>query len=238
MVSRIVTEVRRNIVAWLALFVALSGTSLAASHYIITSTKQIKPSALKQLRGARGPAGPSGAGGTNGATGAQGPTGKEGPKGKEGPTGKEGIRGETGPEGKPGPTSPPGKEGKEGKEGPEGKPGTALAYAHVTAAGKVEPIGESMGFTGVTIENPPGEKGEGVYCISGVSGELHNVVVTIDNKESEEPFWATATIGESSYVKAKKPCSSTPQITVETGSFSAAKKEPVTSDAPFFIDIN
>jgi hypothetical protein len=71
-----------------------------------------------------------------------------------------------------------------------------------------------------------------------LAAELHNVVVSIDNSASEEPFWATATIGESAYVKSTKPCSTTPQITVETGSFSASKKEPITSNAPFYLAIN
>jgi hypothetical protein len=57
-------------VALLALFVALSGTAVAASRYIITSSSQIKPgavalrnisaSARASLRGAQGPQGPPG----------------------------------------------------------------------------------------------------------------------------------------------------------------------------------
>jgi len=38
-----------SIVASLALFVALGGSAVAASHYIITSTSQIKPSVLSKL---------------------------------------------------------------------------------------------------------------------------------------------------------------------------------------------
>lgn len=41
------------VIALLALFVSLAGTGIAATHYLITSTKQIKPSVLKQLKGAR-----------------------------------------------------------------------------------------------------------------------------------------------------------------------------------------
>jgi hypothetical protein len=54
MVDRITSALGWNVVAWVALFVALGGTSLAASHYIITSTKQIRPSVLRQFRGQAG----------------------------------------------------------------------------------------------------------------------------------------------------------------------------------------
>src|SRR6267378_1671484 len=61
-----------------ALFFALGGTAIAAKHYLITSTSQIKPSVLKQLHGKAGPPGPAGA---NGAAGAPGPGGPQGPAG-------------------------------------------------------------------------------------------------------------------------------------------------------------
>lgn len=76
-----------NVVATLALFFALGGSVLAARHYLITSTRQIKPSVRQSLRGlagARGPAGPPGQTGPAGATGA---TGGTGPIGATGPTG-------------------------------------------------------------------------------------------------------------------------------------------------------
>jgi hypothetical protein len=64
-----------NVAATLALVLALSaGTAFAAHHYLITSTKQIKPSVLKTLRVA-------GALGASGATGAAGQAGGQGPVG-------------------------------------------------------------------------------------------------------------------------------------------------------------
>jgi hypothetical protein len=60
MLAHALVTMRRNVVAWLALFVALGGTSLAASRYVISSTKQIKPSVLRSLRGREGPQGPAG----------------------------------------------------------------------------------------------------------------------------------------------------------------------------------
>jgi hypothetical protein len=56
-----------TVVAYLALFLALTGgTAYAAKHYLISSTKQIKPSVRRALRGATGHTGPTG---TTGATG-------------------------------------------------------------------------------------------------------------------------------------------------------------------------
>jgi hypothetical protein len=72
------------VVACLALFVVSTGTSIAANHYLITSTKQIKPSVLKKLKGAKGPKGNTGA---IGATGAVGATGATGAVGAQGPSG-------------------------------------------------------------------------------------------------------------------------------------------------------
>lgn len=56
-----------TIIASLALFVSLGGTSFAAQHYLINSVGQIKPSVRHALQGSRGPQGPPGAVGASGA---------------------------------------------------------------------------------------------------------------------------------------------------------------------------
>jgi len=79
-----------GVIAGLALFFALGGTAAATTHYLITSTSQIKPSVLKALHGsvgARGPAGTAGGQGGDGQPGQPGPAGGVGPQGPTGPAG-------------------------------------------------------------------------------------------------------------------------------------------------------
>jgi hypothetical protein len=62
-----------------ALVLAMGGASYgAAQRYIITQKNQIKPSVLRQLKGATGPRGASGPAGPAGAQGAQGLQGPPG----------------------------------------------------------------------------------------------------------------------------------------------------------------
>jgi hypothetical protein len=88
--NRIVKAIRRNLVAWLALFVALGGTSLATSRYVVNSTKQISPKVLKRLKGKTGPRGAKGA---TGLAGVPGPPGAAGARGEPGPRGEVGAQG-------------------------------------------------------------------------------------------------------------------------------------------------
>ena len=76
-----------NVAATLALVLSTSGGALAASHYLINSTKQISPKVLKSLKGNKGRTGATGATGATGPTGATGATGGPGPQGKEGAAG-------------------------------------------------------------------------------------------------------------------------------------------------------
>jgi hypothetical protein len=66
----------------IALIMAMGGTGLAAAQrYIITQKNQIKPSVLRQLKGAKGPRGLAGAPGAAGAAGAPGAPGAAGAPG-------------------------------------------------------------------------------------------------------------------------------------------------------------
>jgi hypothetical protein len=102
-----------NVVATLALIFAMTGSAVAATHYLITSSKQISPKVLKELKapgktGASGPAGSAGAQGLQGVQGLQGAAGTngtDGTNGSKGPPGVQGLEGATGPEGPEGGTS-------------------------------------------------------------------------------------------------------------------------------------
>jgi hypothetical protein len=97
-----------TVIAVVALVLGMSGGAWAAGKYLITSTKQIKPNVLKELKGV---AGAKGAQGVAGGTGPQGPAGPGGAAGKEGAVGAAGKEGAAG------------KDGKEGKEGKAGQTG-------------------------------------------------------------------------------------------------------------------
>lgn len=103
---KLLTDTRvANVLALLALFIALGGTSYAAFTLPKNSvgTRQIKPRAVtlskiatparKSLQGQTGPPGRTGQVGSAGPAGPTGPAGPAGPKGVKGDTGMTGPRG-------------------------------------------------------------------------------------------------------------------------------------------------
>jgi hypothetical protein len=135
--------------AVIALLLAAGGTAYA-STYIITSTHQIKPSVLAQLRGDRGERGytgkqgKTGASGTNagttngappaqgvadspGSAGAAGAAGQSGAAGANGTNGSAGVAGATGAAGQIGPAGSNGTDGTNGAAGADGATGATGA---------------------------------------------------------------------------------------------------------------
>jgi hypothetical protein len=151
-----------NVVATLALFVALGGASYAAVQLPrasvgapqlqrdAVSSEKVRDGSLAardfsaaeraRLRGARGAAGKTGRAGKAGLVGAVGPAGAAGPKGETGATGATGA---TGPRGEPG------ARGATGAQGPQGEPGSADAWGRSGNAGTT-----AESFLGTTDAQP------------------------------------------------------------------------------------
>jgi hypothetical protein len=132
----ILQYVRRHHLALLALFVALGGTSVAATNALVPRNSVASPQivngsllradlAKKTIKALKGNIGPRGLEGPQGATGAQGPAGADSTVlGPQGPTGANGATGAQGPT---------------GAQGAKGDPGAALAQAFGLTAWTFDP---------------------------------------------------------------------------------------------------
>jgi hypothetical protein len=123
-----------NVMATIAVFVALGGVGYAATKLPANSvgSAQIKKAAVtpeklsagaKSSLSAVGPAGPQGA---PGAAGPQGPNGEQGAPGAEGERGPQGVIG------------PRGEKGDKGEPGQKGDPGTDATIEGVAAGGDLD----------------------------------------------------------------------------------------------------
>jgi collagen triple helix repeat protein len=142
--SRLAGHGRRHMVGYLALFVALGGTSYAATSLSAGSvgTRQLRDQAVSTSKLADGavnsakvqnhsllasdfqagqlPRGPAGPHGLTGVTGSQGLKGDAGAPGAKGDTGAPGAKGDAGAPGAKGDTGAPGAKGDTGAPGPAG----------------------------------------------------------------------------------------------------------------------
>jgi hypothetical protein len=186
--------------------------------------------------GKQGPQGIPGTATNTGATGVTGPTGSQGETGVTGATGATGPAGSTGPSGEAGATGekgeagPTGTTGEKGEKGATGEVGSALAYSHVNAEGK-----PTANKNLTTVEEDE-EEDAGIFCIKGISDELHTVSATIDASETFKVPGITATIGRG----FKKECPVGTQVTVETFEIvnNGGKAEAVGENIGFYITVN
>jgi hypothetical protein len=157
-------------IATLALVFAMTGGAFAAGKYLITSSKQIKPSVLAQLKGKAGKAG------AQGAAGAQGPAGPAGPQGPAGAKGENGAPGAAGKDGAAG----------ESVTATEVKTGEAkckqLGGSKFTVGGKE--TFACNGTTGYTPTLPKNQSEQGAFQIRASGGNTTTISFVIPLKES------------------------------------------------------
>jgi len=155
-----------TVIASLALFFALGGTAIAAKHYLITSTTQIKPSVLAKLKGARGEAG---------AQGTAGPPGPQGPAGAQGPPGPSNLSKLTemlGPENR---VPAYNEVGPGGEEGVEASVATCPLGQHVVSGGSDVFAGIVAGALSVPSE----DHSSWIVVVANDSGYTNGVVQAI-----------------------------------------------------------
>jgi hypothetical protein len=162
------------VVAVAALVVASTGSAIAAKHYMVSSTRQISPTVLKQLHGANGRAGATG---PEGAMGPQGPAGAAGSNGSDGSNGADLTSHTPLPSGQ----SESGLFGDAGT----GASGTTLlatvTYPQPLDAG-IAPDHVVEGTTASTHCSGPGHADPGFLCVYRTSTATVSFAVSIDTE--------------------------------------------------------
>jgi Collagen triple helix repeat (20 copies) len=203
-----------NVVATIAVFVALGGSSYAAVTQIAknsVSTSQVRDRTLlardfKRGQLKAGPVGPAGPAGAAGPEGAAGPAGAAGPVGPEGPAGAVGPKGAVGPVGPAGPAGPQGPSGVvgvlsfQGQFSPANLPGnngnTIITPQICKTAGYTAGSGE-MAVIAMSATASPNMPVTDVLYINAMVGENGGQLQaknTVDAAESLQDGTAHATL--------------------------------------------
>ena len=179
-----------TVVAYLALFVALSGTAYAAAK--ITS-RDIKDGTIRsidvkdhELRARDFRPGQL-------------------PAGKQGPKGDTGAPGQPGQDGAPGQNGAPGQPGQDGAPGQNGAPGTAAAYARITTvlftAANPDRVVDG---DDVVVFNPPRSKGV-LSVRQHVTGGGSTTTYCFDLTFNPELAVGSAFLGNGAFVSTATP---------------------------------
>lgn len=170
-----------NVAATLALVFSMTGSAIAAHHYLITSTKQISPKVIKSLKGKTGP---------------------QGPKGEPGAKGEAGAKGERGPQGEPGQsalTPLPSGQSESGDYGTRAATTATSSFMDVSVTFPVklaQPIPNShVVYTGVSSPVThcagPGHADPGYLCVySGNASSVNTPPAFLNFEESSIPSGA------------------------------------------------
>ena len=203
-----------NVVATLALFVALGGSSYAAialkrgsvkgkhlAKNAVTAPKVRNASLLSE----------------DFAPG-QLPQGEQGQKGEQGQTGDKGDKGDA------------------------GEPGSAIAYASVTAAGALDP-GSAKNVNGVTkaCEDTSvivcSARSVGIYCLDLATGVSPHTVISGRNAGGWSNVVLAATLTPGTDTSAERFCPA-PHTDASVSAYAAGDAAQVPVDTPFYVVFN
>jgi hypothetical protein len=207
-----------NVGVTLALVFAMSGGAFAAGHYVITSTKQIKPSVLKQLQGKAGTVGPAGAAGAAGPAGPAGPVGAKGADGTNGSNGAPGTNGTSVTSS----TEPKGANCKEG--GSKFVAASGTTYACNGENGSPWTAGGTL---------PPGATETGIWSLTGGgNGETYvplsfTIPLAAPLREESQVHYVPENGGGVCKGTAENPTAPSENLCVYQSSLSGAKAEGI-----------
>ncbi len=160
---KVLSLLRRHVLAFVALFLLLSGSAAAVVAQTSGGSKQRIYACVTErfgtlnLSDARAPCKP---GQHKISWAAEGPAGLPGTTGRRGPAGKQGERGAAGAPGERGATGPQGPQGERGATGPAGPAGSAAAKGDPGPAGPTGPQGAPGAIGPQGDPGPQGVQGD------------------------------------------------------------------------------